>query len=74
MLKRFLTTHSQEENLMSEFSITPEEESPQTTIDNAKLEQYINGLRSQQSLPLALGAGLAAAVISAVLFRRFYGH
>ncbi len=51
------------------YSITPEsEEVAASNIDAAKLEQLMLAKQAEQSLPLALLAGLAAAIVSSVIW------
>lgn len=51
------------------YSISPEsEESAESRIDPAKLEQLMREKHAEQSLPLAILAGLAASIIAAVIW------
>lgn len=51
------------------YSITPEpEESGAAQVDSAKLEQLMRAKQAEQSLPLALLAGFAAAAVAAVIW------
>lgn len=56
---------------MSEFSVTPEggeSSSPSPQIDRVKYEQRMAELRSEQSVALAIVAGVLASILGAVLW------
>ncbi|NOT49090.1 MAG: hypothetical protein HOP17_15225, partial [Acidobacteria bacterium] len=51
------------------YSITPEPaEAQNTRVDAAKLEQLVNARQAEQSLPLAMLAGLGSSLIAAVIW------
>lgn len=53
---------------MSQYSVTPENESPNPDIDPTKYEQLMNDLKSGQNLPMAILGGLIASVTAAVIW------
>src|SRR5215218_2350350 len=53
---------------MSFQSVTPENETSSAEIDNSKLEQLINEIKSRQSLPMAILGGLIASLVAALLW------
>lgn len=53
---------------MSQYSISPEDETPATEIDPTKLEQLMNDVKSKQNLTMAVLGGLIASIVSAIIW------